>query len=159
MVNLPQPPAKGCCFLLWFLLYFSPWPEEMTSCTSAYHWKGEGEGRVCDGAGGKVPILCWQLPGGWHLAPASVRPTHAPHAHEPRAGNIYFHGKSWWVINHESIYLKLYLGGLWFVWDFFKSGLPLCFSHTPAKIPGGLWNLRQKAGAAKSKDYSSSVCS
>lgn len=47
--GLTSPPKRAVVFCYDFASFFSP--GKMTSCTSAHRCKGEGEGRVRDGAG------------------------------------------------------------------------------------------------------------
>lgn len=89
-------PKRAVVFCCDFSSFSPPWLGEMTSCTSAHCCKGKVKvGRVTVPRR-KVPILCQRLPVGWHLAPASARPTRTSRP-QPAAGKFYFHGKSWWV--------------------------------------------------------------
>jgi len=125
--------------------------------------QGEGEGRAHDDAEeeGSHPLLAAAggLTLGTHL--------HETHTHFAPAGLGWKVLLSWkilegQIINHKSICLKIILKGFVVCLGFFKASPPSLLLPLPDRNPGGVFNLldqMQKARAAKSKDYSSWVCS
>lgn len=121
IINFPPEGAiVFCCD-------FSLWPRQMTSlhiCKSLQGWRWRSKE-------GSHP-----LPVGWHLALTSVRPTRTSRP-QPPAAKFYFHGKPQWVTTHK---LKIIFKGFCDLFRFFKPALPLYFSHSLTKNPGGVSN-------------------
>lgn len=138
IINLPpEGTIVFCCD-------FSLWPRQMMSlhiCESLQGWRWRSKE-------GSHP-----LPVGWHLALTSVRPTRTSRPQPPPA-KFYSHGKPQWVTTHK---LKIIFKGFCDLFSFFKPALPLYFSHSLTKNPGGVCNHLDTM--QKAKEYSSCFCS